>query len=151
MQRLVLPVALAVALSLPTAPSVASAQAAPALPSDSLERGRAATRWLLNGAVDSLWSVVVPAQRGIFASRESLSQAMLTFAAQAGAVSGKVEERFVWRGGQRQYWQVVNASSAPEPIQIRWVMLPDGRIGGLGINAVSASPAVDSGGPVIKP
>lgn len=148
MQRFRLPVALALVLC---APCVAHAQAAPALPSDSLERGRAATRWLINGTVDSLWSIVVPAQRGIFASRESMSQAMATFTAQAGTVSGKVEERFVWRGGQRQYWHVVNVSSMPEPIQIRWVMLPDGRIGGLGINPLSAAPAVDSGGPVIKP
>lgn len=129
----------------------AHAQAAPPLPADSLEFGRAATRWLVNGAVDSLWARVTPADRGIFASRDSLAQAVLGFAARAGSIQGKVEERFVWRGGQRQYWQTVNASNVPEPIVVRWVMRPDGRMSGLGINPVSNTPPVDSGGPVIKP
>lgn len=148
MRRLVL---LAGSLTLFAVPVVARAQATSPLPADSLERGRAATRWLISGAVDSLWAAVIPTERGIFTSRESLAQAILTFASQAGTVTGKVEERFVWRGGHRQYWQVVNVSAMPEPVQIRWVMRPDGKLAGLGINPISMAPTVDSGGPVIKP
>ena len=119
------------------------------LPADSLERARSWGRWFEEGTSDSLFSAAVPGMRGVFASRESLAAAQQEFAAQAGRVFGTTEERFVWRGGNRQYWRTVNTERAPEPLVIRFVMRPDGRLSGLGISLASQVPPVDSGGPVI--
>jgi hypothetical protein len=36
-------------------------------------------------------------------------------------------------------------------VVLRYIMRPDGRIGGFGVNPLSQVPAIDSGGTVIKP
>lgn len=127
------------------------AQSQGALPSDSLTRARAYTRWFVNGETDSLWAVVVPGGSGPLSTRDALAGAQADFGARAGEVGKVLEERFVWRQGMRQFWTTMNASSAPEPVVVRWVLRPDGRIQGIGLSLASSVPATDSGGPVIKP
>jgi len=49
----------------------------------------------------------------------------------------------VTRNGKPQFWHTGRFSVMPEPIQIRWVIEPDGRISGARINPASQAPPVD--------
>jgi hypothetical protein len=120
------------------------------LPADSLERARTWGRWFQEGKADSLFAAVAPGIRGALASRDALAAAQGEFAAQTGRILGVEEERFVWRGGNRQYWRTLSTERAPEPIVLRFVVRPDGRIHGFGLSLVSQVPPIDSGGPVIR-
>lgn len=119
------------------------------LPADSLERARTWGRWFEEGKADSLFAAATPGIRGAFASRDALAAAQGEFATQAGRILGVAEERFVWRGGNRQYWRTLNTERAPEPIVLRFVLGRDGRIQGFGLSLVSLVPPIDSGGPPI--
>jgi hypothetical protein len=123
---------------------------APPLSADSVEQGRALTRWFTQGKVDSLWSVVIPAQGGMLSSKENLAAGMAQFSERAGRVVAVLEERFIWRNGQRQFRSDLQVEGLPEPLVLRWVLRPDRRVGGMGINPASAAPPADSSGPVLK-
>ncbi len=122
-----------------------AAQTAP-LPADSVELGRSWTRWFISGQVDSLWPHVLPGT-GPLASKEALAAAMRQL---EGQVSGVAEDRFLWRGRNRQFRSDLHILSLPEPLVLRWIMRPDGKIGGIGISPLSQVPPVDSLGPPLR-
>jgi hypothetical protein len=138
------------ALAIALASDTALAQGQPPLPPDSLERARRYMTWFKEAKTDSLWPHVVPGIGGALSSSASLAAMSAEFRTRAGTIRGVVEERFAWRGGNRQFWQTLDASDAPEPILLRWVLGADGRIRGMGLTLLSEAPPVDSGGPVIK-
>lgn len=97
-----------------------------------------------------MFAAVVPGASGILGSRESLAGAHGQLVAQAGRLISVTEERFVWRGGNRQFWVTFATERAPEPILVRFVVRPDGLIHGFGLSLVSQAPPIDSGGPPIR-
>ena len=64
-------------------------------------------------------------------------------ALQVGTEVEVLEERYVTRNGKPQFWHTGRFSELAEPIQIRWVIEPDGQISGAGINPASQAPQVD--------
>ena len=65
-------------------------------------------------------------------------------AARAGQEDSVIEERFVKRNGQTQYWRIARFSTyTEEPLVFRWVILPSGEIGGMGFGPLSRTPPVD--------
>lgn len=119
------------------------------LPADSLERIRRYTDWFLAGQLDSVWAHVNARGRGAF-TRELLAERRAMMAQATGGTFELVEERFVWRGGARQYWRTMRSPAAPEDFVLRWVVGSDGELEGMGLNLASGVPPVDSGGPVIR-
>lgn len=122
-----------------------AARARPArLPADSMELGRRYTRWLYTGQVDSLVAHHAAEARADTARLTSvLRSALADLTARAGTETEVVEERFVTRNGQRQYWRTARFSGYGEPIMVRWVILPTGEIMGLGTNPASQAPPID--------
>lgn len=131
-----------------TATSAVNAQSR--LPDDSLARGRRYATWFLTSQVDSFAANMSPSALTGLGGREGLMQRMAEIAARAGQTTGVVEERFVWRNGQRQYWHVVNTTGVSEPVAVRIVLTPKGEITGFGVNPLSSVPPIDSGGPPIR-
>ena len=120
------------------------------LPDDSLARGRRYATWFLTSQIDSLTANMSPGTLTALGGRDGLTQRMAEIAARAGQVTGVVEERFVWRNGQRQYWRVVNTTGVSEPVAIRIVISSKGEMIGFGANPLSSVPPIDSGGPPIR-
>lgn len=142
---------LAAVLILGVASTSAASQGQPALPSDSLERGRKFSRWFKESNVDSLWEYIAPtAREGPFASKTALATASNDMQQRAGLFLPITEERFAWRGGNRQYWQAFGASEAPGPVLLRWVLNAEGKVTGLGLGLAADAPPVDSGGAWFK-
>ncbi|HWA40168.1 MAG TPA: hypothetical protein VG712_01060 [Gemmatimonadales bacterium] len=131
------------------APAAATPAAAPAptppptLDYDSLAFGRQLTSWFYAGESDSLFAHS-PAEMQAQMTKEAWGQAMMQFVGRAGSEASLVEERWVKRGGKRQYWRVFNATEfTQEPVMLRWVLLPGKMIGGVGMNPASQAPPVD--------
>jgi hypothetical protein len=120
------------------------------LPDDSLAIGRRYATWFLTSQIDSLTANMSAGTLTALGGRDGLTQRMAEIAARAGQVTGVVEERFVWRNGQRQYWRVVNTTGVSEPVAIRIVISPKGEMIGFGANPLSSVPPIDSGGPPIR-
>lgn len=73
---------------------------------------------------------------------------MADFLAQASARAGTeaslVEERWVRRNGDRQYWRISRFTDfTDEPVVLRIIILPTGEWGGMGFNPLSRVPPVD--------
>ena len=134
-----------------TAPFVAPLAAQAKLPNDSLELGRKWSLWFLGGRADSLASAMAPDMLQSHGGVAGITEAQAMVAERAGLMKSVMEEKFVWRNGQRQYWRTMAMSVLPEPFLLRFVMTSDGRISGVGLGPLSEAPPVDSSGPAIKP
>lgn len=144
-------VRLAVALlatGLALSPKAIEAQAP--LPKDSLELGRKYAFWLMSGTADSLVANMRPDVVAALGGRDGLLEGTATIANRAGTEVRVIEERFIWRNGQRQYLRKSQMSILPEPFVLRFVMLADGSVAGIGMSPESAAPPADSGGPAIR-
>ena len=125
------------------APTVAIAQdAAPHLPPDSMELGRKYIEWWFDGQVDSLRSVMT-AEVQERMTEDVLLARMDMVEEQIGFPTEVVEEKYVMRNGMPQYWYTAEFDTAPEPFMIRWVITPDGKIDGMGLNPASMAPETD--------
>ena len=131
MSRRTILLALAAALL----PAVARAQETPV---DSLALARQYTTWLFAGDVDSLLahSTEEMAAKGDYASLGQM------IAERAGVEIEVSEETWKMRNGECQYWRTSQFSSIEEPILIRWVLDPKGRISGLGAGPYTQAPPV---------
>lgn len=138
--------ALVVLLSL-TVASPGTAQEAdemegPHLPADSMEIGRKYVNWFLTMQADSLHAAMT-AEMQERRSKEEVFEGMTQIFMRAGEPGEMVSEKYVMRNGMPQYWYTSEFSEAPEPVQIRFVIMPDGKISGLGINLESQAPPID--------
>ncbi len=113
------------------------------LPADSMELGQKYTKWFLAYEADSLWSRMTPGFKESHGDIDQLVGVMEQVALQAGTEVEVLEERYVTRNGKPQFWHTGRFSEMAEPIQIRWVIEPDGMISGAGINPASQAPPVD--------
>jgi hypothetical protein len=128
-------------------PGVASAQAA--LPADSLERVRAAARFVYAGEVDSLIARMTPEALAQFGGRAGLLEGLTTIGTRAGDEQSIVEERWNLRNGARQYWRTSKVTILPEDFLLRINIDANGMIVGMGMGPARSAPPVESVGPVI--
>lgn len=130
----------------------ADAANAPHLPADSMEIGARYVGWFLDGEADSLWAHMTPDAQENAESVDGILNAMDQVMTQVGVQADVIETKYVMRNGMPQYWHTASFTDFDEPIQIRWVITPDGMIGGMGINPESRAPEVDPpGGPAPAP
>ena len=137
MYRSIFVAGLALAVALPLTAQEAR------LPADSMEIGQQYTKWFLAYEADSLWSRMTPEMQERNGGIDHLVQMMDQVALQVGTEVEVLEERYVTRNGKPQFWHTGRFSELAEPVQIRWVIEPDGRISGAGINPASQAPPVD--------
>ena len=119
-----------------------SLQAQQQLPADSMELGRKYTTWFYTGMADSLLAHMASENRANM-TVERIQQAMLTVATRAGNEVSVVEEKFITRNGARQYWRTAKMDIMEEPFLFRWVITPQGEIGGVGMGPLSEAPPID--------
>ncbi len=130
-------------LALLLAPAAAHAQdAAPHLPPDSMEIGRKYIEWWFGAEVDSLRAAMTDDMRERWTEELTLERMDLV-AENAGFPTEILEEKYVMRNGMPQYWQTMEVDVFDEPFMIRFVITPEGKIGGIGINPASAAPETD--------
>ncbi|HUP18641.1 MAG TPA: hypothetical protein VM778_01675 [Gemmatimonadota bacterium] len=107
-------------------------------PVDSLALARQYTAWLYAGQADSLVAhgseATEPADYG---------RLIGMLAERAGNEMEVLEETWKPRNGACQYWRTVRVSKMDEPLLLRWVMDPVGRITGIGLGPLSQAPPVD--------
>ena len=125
-------------------PVLALLQAAPAPQRpDSLALARQYTVWFYTGEVDSLIKHhPADAQRDT-TLRRRITARMEELAVRAGTETAVIEEKFVKRNGATQYWRSAKFTDFAEPLLLRWVMHPDGTIGGMGMGPLSQAPPID--------
>ena len=113
-------------------------------PIDTLALARQYTQWFYTGMADSLIAHQDPSDTSA-ASRdpERLLQRMDQLTSRAGNEVEVIEEKFVKRNGLTQYWRTAKFDNFPEPILLRWVILPGGYIGGMGLGPLSEAPPID--------
>jgi hypothetical protein len=112
------------------------------LPADSMELGRKFTEWFYTGQADSLLAyLVVNPERPM--TTDDIERSILQVASRAGNEVSVIEEKFITRNGARQYWRTAKMSILEEPFLLRWVITPEGKIGGLGMGPLSQAPPID--------
>ncbi|HEU4463761.1 MAG TPA: hypothetical protein VFS53_01830 [Gemmatimonadota bacterium] len=134
MSRWTIVLAFALSALMPTA---ALAQEAPV---DSLGLARQYTTWLYAGEVDSL----VAHSTDEMAATGDYARVGQMIAERAGVEIEVSEETWKLRNGECQYWRTSQFSSTEEPILLRWVLDPQGRISGLGAGPYTQAPPVEA-------
>lgn len=126
--------------------SVAGAQAPatdrPRLPNDSLTIARKYTQWFMTSMSDSLFAHMDSAMKA-GGSPARVQQQIDQFLTRAGNETERMEEKWILRRGNTQYWYQARYAEAPEPVVLRWVLTPKGEIAGMGLGLLSQSPAPD--------
>ena len=110
---------------------------------DSLSLARQYTQWFYQGEMDSLvehWADMTPPSPAELHKRRDFLEV------KAGTEVEVIEEKFVKRKGQTQYWRTARFSGHQEPILIRWVLDPQGWLAGMGMSPLSAAPEIDAPG-----
>ena len=122
------------------APSAARAQA----PVDSLALARQYTLWLYTAEADSLLAHSTDETRNEEGARDRFLQLSKLIADRAGFELEVSEETWKLRNGDCQYWRTAQFSAVDEPLLIRWVLDPQGRIAGFGAGPYAQAPPVES-------
>lgn len=122
-------------------PALARAQESPV---DSLALARQYTTWLYAGEADSLLAHSTDETRAEMAESGNFTRIGQMIAERAGVELEVSEETWKLRGGACQYWRTAQFSSMEEPILIRWVLDPQGRIAGLGAGPYTQAPPVEA-------
>ncbi len=113
------------------------------LPADSLARARRIAGFFVHQQADSLYAAMPPDMQQGLGGIDGVTERMVRLTSQIGTEESVVEERWVMRNGQRQYWRFGRYVMADEPMVLRLVILPDGSLGGMGFNPASQLPPVD--------
>jgi hypothetical protein len=125
----------------PIPAAAAAGQAMTKLPNDSMAIARRYVSWLWSNQADSL---LAHSPRDTSVTREQISNQLAQISAQIGTEQEVVEEKWVRRNGRRQYWRTARFSDfTQEPVVLRLVILPDGRMAGMGLNPLSAVPPTE--------
>lgn len=117
---------------------------AQAPPVDSLALARQYTQWLYVGRADSLLAHSTDAVREEYAEGPGYARYGETIAERAGVELEVIEETWKLRNGDCQYWRTARFSNMEEPLMVRWVLDPEGRIEGIGLNPAGQAPPVEA-------
>ncbi|HUF25793.1 MAG TPA: hypothetical protein VMM18_02330 [Gemmatimonadaceae bacterium] len=109
----------------------------------SLELARRYTTWFYTGEADSLWANMSPRMKRRLGTARELIDIHRRLITEGGAEIAVLEERFVTRYKRAQYWRTARFSEVSEPVLLRWVIAPDGRIDAMGLGPLSRAPSVD--------
>ena len=112
-------------------------------PADTLAIGRRATEFFYNGEIDSLWAMLTPAFQEGLGGPDKLLERLDFLSDRAGTEVDLIEESIRMRNGRPQYWRVAEFDLAPEPLLIRWVISPEGKVSGQGLGLASQAPPTD--------
>lgn len=113
------------------------------LPADSLAIARKYVTWLWTNQIDSLFAHMPP-EDATPEARQQFTDQLTQINARAGVEQSVVEEKWTRRNGNRQYFRAARFSDfTDEPLVLRFVILPDGRIGGMGFGPLSRVPPMD--------
>ncbi len=129
-----------------TAPAAAAAAAKLTAEQEArlLALGKTYTRWFLGGQADSLASAFDAEMLAKVQGVQGITEMMGQIAERAGIQTKVVAEKLTYRRGNPQYWHEAEFSElADEALVIRWVLSPEGKIVGAGINPKSAAPPPD--------
>ena len=110
---------------------------------DTMAVGRQATEYFYDGNVDSLWTMLTPEFQEGLGSPDALLDRLDMLTERVGDEMELIEESIRMRKGRPQYWRVAEFDMAPEPLLIRWVISPDGKVSGQGMGLASQPPATD--------
>lgn len=134
---------LSASLLLATA-SPALSQQSTAAPIDTLAVGRQATMYFYAGRVDSLWAMVDSTWQKELGSSDWFIQRALEVQTRVGEEQELVREEIRMRNGEPQYWRTAKFSGYPaEPVVLRWIVTPGGKVSGVGFNPESRNPPTD--------
>lgn len=123
--------------------AAAPANAQDKMPADSLAYARKLTTWFFGGQLDSLHARLDAEGRANMDLAE-MQNHLDEITARAGAEIEVVEEKFVKRNGNTQYWRTAKFSEfTSEPLMLRWAFNPKGEIVGIGFNPLSQAPPID--------
>ena len=111
---------------------------------DSLALARQYTMWLYVGEVDSLLAHSTDDFRDQEVQDPSFARMSGLIAERAGFETEVIEETWKLRNGDCQYWRTAEFSNIDEPLLIRWVLDPTGRIDGVGGGPLSQAPPVEA-------
>jgi hypothetical protein len=109
---------------------------------DSLAHARRLTQWFYAGQADSLRAYIPDADRPRF-TNDVINERLMQLTGRAGTELEVIEEKFVKRNGQTQYWRTARFSLMSEPVLFRWVLDPTGHIIGQGMGPRSQAPPID--------
>lgn len=110
---------------------------------DTMAVGRRATRLFLDGDADSLWAMLTPEFQEKVGSADGIMDRLDMINDRAGTEVLVIEESIRMRHGRPQYWRVTEFDLAPEPLLLRWVISPEGKISGQGLGLASQAPPTD--------
>lgn len=113
------------------------------MPADSLAYARQLTNWFYGGQADSVFAHLDPEgrQRG---SVTEIQDQLAQITVRAGVETEVVEEKFVKRNGNTQYWRTAKFSEfTAEPLLFRWAFDKQGQIIGVGFGPASQAPPID--------
>ncbi|MEP6618688.1 MAG: hypothetical protein ABJE47_05220 [bacterium] len=142
------------AIAIAAAPSFASAQAPaggpsaatkkPAqLPADSVERARKFALWFYTSQSDSLFAHMDSTSRANYHSARGLDDDIANFALNVGSEVKVLEEKFITRKGNRQYWRKAIFSGDSAPFLVRLVIGTKGELMGMGLGPAAEAPPID--------
>ena len=77
------------------------------------------------------------------AKPDAFVDALNELSSRAGSEEKVVEEKFVKRKGNTQYWRTSKYSIEGEPVMIRFAFSPDFMIIGVGMNLAREAPEID--------
>ena len=110
---------------------------------DSMALARKWTKWFYDGSVDSLIAAH-PAAARTPELKESLDRNYLQLTSVGGAEVSVIEEKFIRRNGNTQYWRTANFTEfKAEPLMLRWAVNKNWEIIGIGLNPASQAPPID--------
>jgi hypothetical protein len=128
------------------APPSAPASLTPAEEVRFMELGRTYTRWFLHGSIDSLADAI---DIGTFLKSGGTTQLVSNsqkVSDHAGTETKVLVEKMTRRKGVLQFWHEAEFTKldAGDPLVIRWLMDPQGKIVGMGLGLKSGTPAPDN-------
>ena len=110
---------------------------------DSLALSRKWTEWLFDGQIDSLVAAQPPSERTA-QTKESLTQTYNMLTTRGGTELSIVEEKFIKRNGNTQYWRASRYTAfLQEPLVLRWAVNKKWEIIGVGLGPLSSAPPAD--------
>ncbi len=142
-------VSLSAALLLAASPLLAQTVATVAtvrapLPSDSIAIARKYATWFATSQADSIFTHLPASTQASVGSASAIADQFGQVTSQLGNEAQLIEERWVRRNGNRQYWRIGRYTDfTEEPFVLRIVILADGALGGIGLSPLSQVPAVD--------
>jgi hypothetical protein len=120
------------------------AQQTTAAPVDTMAVGRQATMYFYAGQLDSLWAMVDSTWQQELGSSDWFIQRAFEVQQRVGEEEELVREEIRMRNGEPQYWRTARFSGyAAEPVVLRWVVTPEGKVSGVGFNPESRNPPTD--------